>query len=230
MQFKYITINNHKIKKSLSRGYFTGILHLAPNVTSGKNTCAYATKGCIKSCLYESGFSLRYDHINQARIRKTREFFLDKSKFISYLIEDVNRLNHYALKKQYKPAIRLNGTSDINWNLLTPNIFNSLPHIQFYDYTKNYNLVLVNDVPNWHLTYSRAENTTTEQIDYLVGNEKNVAVVFRPVKKQLPAKYLNYNVLDGDEDDLRFLDPPGNIIGLRSKAHAWKDETGFVIK
>jgi hypothetical protein len=52
-----------------------------------------------------------------------------------------------------------------------------------------------------------------------------VAVVFN----QLPATYLNYTVIDGDQIDLRYLDPANVIVGLTSKGKAKKDLTNFVI-
>jgi hypothetical protein len=35
--------------------------------------------------------------------------------------------------------------------------------------------------------------------------------------------------VDGDKDDLRFLDPQGVIVGLKAKGDAKHDDTGFVI-
>jgi hypothetical protein len=35
--------------------------------------------------------------------------------------------------------------------------------------------------------------------------------------------------VDGDEDDLRFLDPNNVVVGLVEKGLAKKDNTGFVI-
>jgi hypothetical protein len=36
-------------------------------------------------------------------------------------------------------------------------------------------------------------------------------------------------VISGDEDDLRFLDPPNHIVGLKTKGRARKDASGFVV-
>ena len=36
-------------------------------------------------------------------------------------------------------------------------------------------------------------------------------------------------MLDGDKDDLRFLDTPGHIVALYAKGEAKKDRDGFVI-
>jgi hypothetical protein len=53
----------------------------------------------------------------------------------------------------------------------------------------------------------------------------NIAAVF----KELPEKYIGRPVINGDETDLRFLDPKGVIVGLKAKGKAKKDTTGFVV-
>jgi hypothetical protein len=37
-------------------------------------------------------------------------------------------------------------------------------------------------------------------------------------------------VVDGDETDLRFIDPTHVIVGLRAKGDAKKDRSGFVVE
>lgn len=39
---------------------------------------------------------------------------------------------------------------------------------------------------------------------------------------------MGHRVIDGDESDLRFLDPASVIVGLRAKGRARKDRSGFV--
>jgi hypothetical protein len=51
----------------------------------------------------------------------------------------------------------------------------------------------------------------------------NVAMVYAP---SVPT---DWNVIDGDLSDLRFLDPPNSIVGLKAKGKAKKDQSGFVI-
>ena len=58
-----------------------------------------------------------------------------------------------------------------------------------------------------------------------LSNNLNVAVVFHKV----PETYLGRTVINGDETDLRFLDPKGVIVGLKDKGKAKKDTTGFVV-
>jgi hypothetical protein len=45
----------------------------------------------------------------------------------------------------------------------------------------------------------------------------------------LPETYFGKIVVNGDETDLRFLDPKGVIVGLKAKGKAKKDTTGFVV-
>jgi hypothetical protein len=53
-------------------------------------------------------------------------------------------------------------------------------------------------------------------------------VVFR--KPPFPRTFWGYPVIDGDGNDLRFLDPRACIVGLRAKGKgARMDRTGFVI-
>ena len=52
----------------------------------------------------------------------------------------------------------------------------------------------------------------------------NVAAVFRTV----PETYVGRTVVNGDETDLRFLDPKGVVIGLKAKGKAKKDTSNFV--
>jgi len=57
----------------------------------------------------------------------------------------------------------------------------------------------------------------------------NIATVFG-IKKTvaMPAEYMGLPVFNGDESDLRFLDPKGVVVGLYAKGKAKKDTTGFV--
>ena len=54
-----------------------------------------------------------------------------------------------------------------------------------------------------------------------------MAVVFRD--KTLPKTWQGFDVINGDNDDLRFLDPKGVIVGLYAKGKAKQDTSGFVV-
>ena len=56
------------------------------------------------------------------------------------------------------------------------------------------------------------------------------AIVFKD-KNNIPKTFMGLPVIDGDKDDLRFLDPNNqpHVIALYAKGQAKKDNTGFVI-
>jgi hypothetical protein len=56
----------------------------------------------------------------------------------------------------------------------------------------------------------------------------NIAVVFRD-KNKIPKVFKGRPVINGDNDDLRFLDPEGVVVALYAKGKAKKDTSGFVI-
>ena len=87
---------------------------------------------------------------------------------------------------------------------------------------------LAGELPqNYHLTFSRSEDTPDEFVHTICNTHRgNVAVVFNG---DLPEKWQGLRVIDGDISDLRFRDPRGVIVGLRSKGRGKKDNTGFVV-
>jgi hypothetical protein len=226
--------STNKMLKSFKKGYLSYILHLAPHNISGYQVCGSATKGCIESCLFLSGLSIIFRRINEARIKKTKLLFEKKNLFFSLLIKDIQSAKRKANKIGLKLSIRLNGTSDLKWEKMPfyhqgkryNNIFCLFPEVQFYDYTKHSDRF--NLPKNYHLTFSMAEcNEKEAMVAFKQG--LNVAVVFDTLRKrQLPDSYKGIPVIDGDDDDLRFLDSNGVIVGLRAKAKAKKDTTGFV--
>jgi hypothetical protein len=144
------------------------------------------------------------------------------------LVKDIKLGIKQAEKKGMIPAFRLNGTSDLSWEKYEvadgKNLFQLFPEVQFYDYTK----VLgrkVSDIKNYHLTFSNADGNLNDVLSAQKAG-LNIAVVF----DKLPQKYLSWNVVDGDETDLRFLDPKAVIVGLKAKGRARKDTSGFVVK
>jgi hypothetical protein len=133
------------------------------------------------------------------------------------------------------PVFRLNGTSDLAFEKyevvrngqLFRNMFTAFPEVQFYDYTKILGRKIV-DIANYHLTFSAADGNDTD-VAKAIQQGYNVATVFG-IKKTLPMPetYMGMPVFNGDESDLRFLDPKGVVVGLYAKGKAKKDTTGFV--
>lgn len=235
---KLLTVGNPKLMKGEKKGYLSFVLHLAPADVSGKEVCPKRTAGCTAACLNTAGRGGIFKKgestniIQQARIRRTKMFFELRDVFMFELVRDIKNAIKTSEKKGLTPVFRLNGTSDLSWEKYTvkrdgveyTNIFEAFPEVQFYDYTK----VLgrkVTGISNYHLTFSKADgNDMDARLAASAG--MNVAVVF---KKELPATFFGKPVVNGDETDLRFLDPRGVIVGLKAKGKAKKDTTGFVV-
>lgn len=222
-----------KINKSntIQDEYFSRILYLAPdNLADGKRTvCPYAKVAkCSEACLNSAGMGV-FSNVQQARIKKTLMFLNETEKFFDLLIKDIDKFVKECDKLGKKPALRLNGTSDIQWETIEvedfKNIFEMYPNIQFYDYTK-IPTRRIDNIPNYHLTwsYSQANDkyaSLFEKVPY------NKAVVFMDA---LPSMFKGLKVIDGDKHDMRFLDKTNSVVGLLAKGKAKQDDTGFVIK
>jgi hypothetical protein len=228
-----LTVGNPKLLKGQKKGYLSSVLHLAPADLSGKNTCPKATAGCKAACLNTAGRGGIFKKgestniIQQARIRKTKQFFENRETFLQELVIEIGKTIKKAEKQGLIPVFRLNGTSDLSWEKYEvadgKNIFQMFPEVQFYDYTK----VLgrkVSHIPNYHLTFSKADGNDMD-VRLAASNGMNIAAVFH----KLPEKYIGRPVINGDDTDLRFLDPKGVIVGLKAKGKAKKDTTGFVV-
>jgi hypothetical protein len=202
-----LTTNNPKVEKSVAFGYLTSILHLAPARTSGYNVCPNHSAECAAHCLSFVGRGV-YQKTKAARIRKTLWYFKERDTFLSQLSKEIAAFSRRSKKLNLKCAVRLNGTSDIRWEL--HNIMEHHPTIMFYDYTKIPNR---RNLPaNYRLTYSFSGDNLSQCVDEL-ANGNNVAVPFI----NRPLVWQGYPVIDGDQHDLRFLDPTPCVVGLRAK-------------
>jgi len=240
------TTTTPKIKKLLSDGFTnaktkknslrTFILYLSPYTQNsfGKNVCANATKGCIDSCLFTAGMG-SFSNVQKARIAKTDYLLSDKEGFLAQLAKEI--LYQYAKAKRNgeRIAIRLNGTSDLDFFTLLQkyaqlDVTKLDDHVSFYEYTKNINYIKRwEGAPNITYTFSKSESNST-LIPAAIAYGANVAAVFR---NDLPATYniggTNIPVIDGDTSDILMIYNKGKIIGLRAKGRAKKDFSGFVI-
>ena len=224
---KLLSVNaDAKTIKGNNKGYLTGILYLAPAELNGLgvNLCPSSTPGCRAACLYSAGRGA-FSNVQRARIAKAKFFIEEREKFMTLLVDDIQRLVRKADRDGLTPCVRLNGTSDIVWESIkfgpfNKTIFELFPYVQFYDYTK---IKGRKNLPkNYHLTYSfSGENT------YVPPAHLNWSVVFKG--KQLPLEYMGRRVINGDETDVRFDDSTNVIVGLLAKGKAKNDQSGFVI-
>lgn len=240
---------NPKTLKGNALGYWTAILHLSPaqeanamlpaghSLNAFTTMCPHSTPGCRAACLHTAGRGGLFPSIPKARARKTISFLTDREAFMLKLSQEIGRFTVKALKAGFKPCVRLNGTSDVQWEkvLLSGRTLMAWhPEVSFYDYTKHPGRFQLPQ--NYSLTYSLAETerSRVQALSALVKG-RNVAVVFDTKKGQaLPTHFDGFRVIDGDVSDLRFLDgqPSGQgvIIGLRAKGRAKTDSSGFVQK
>ena len=224
---KLLNGGNYKTSKGESFGWKTYGLHLSPFNISGNNVCPNASTGCATACLNTAGRGAMRN-VQEARIRKTQLFFNDREGFLRQLFKEIKSAVKSAARKELTPCFRLNLTSDIAWERYIIPAFKSY---QFYDYTKSKQRMrrfLDGRLPeNYHLTFSRSEDTSEEQIREFCDRGGNVAVVFRD---HLPKQWRGIKVINGDTTDLRFQDERGVIVGLVAKGLGKKDETGFVVE
>ena len=213
---------NAKTIKGDGSEYITGILYLIPE----KLLCPMSIiAGCHEPCLVSAGRGA-FNSVHAARARKTKLLLSDPEEFKRLLREDLTKFAAYCKRKGVQPVIRLNGTSDKQWF----DIIRDFPEIQFYDYTKVLNRVY-KAPENYHLTlsYSEANPGYADRVlTYANKYKANIAVVFRD-KHNIPETFLGRPVINGDADDLRFLDPQGVVVALYAKGKAKKDTSGFVI-
>jgi hypothetical protein len=223
---KLLSTGNPKLIKGEKKGYLSFVLHLSPADVAGYETCPKRTAGCTAACLNTAGRGGMFkpggtNTIQEARKRKTRMFFEQRDQFLADLEADIRKGIKQAEKKGMIPAFRLNGTSDIAWEKY--GIIQKFPEVQFYDYTKIRNRKVA-ALSNYHLTFSKADGNDMD-VRLAASAGMNVAVVF----KNVPDAYIGRTVIDGDETDLRFLDPKGVVVGLKAKGRARKDTSGFVV-
>ena len=238
---KLLSTGNPKVLKGMAQGYMTYILHLAPATLSGYNVCAKASLGCIAACLNTAGRGGMFKKgettnvIQKARIRKTELFFEDRVQFMALLVKDIELAIKQSIRMKLFPVVRLNGTSDIAWEkyevvrdgITYSNIFAAFPDLEFYDYTKILGRK-INHIENYSLTFSAADGNDAD-VAKAMQQGYNIATVFG-IKKTLPMPetYMGRPVFNGDDSDLRFLDPHGVVVGLYAKGKAKKDTSGFV--
>jgi hypothetical protein len=236
-----------KTDKGHARNVATAILYLAPANASGvANTCVDASPGCTNSCLYTAGRGGFDIAVPAARIARTKTMKFNRAYFNARLIKETESHRARAARKEMRCAERLNGTSDLPWeNFIVDadghTMMARFPDVQFYDYTKSARRALKHargEMPaNYHLTFSRSE-TNEDQCHEVLAAGGSIAVVFkicdckRPCKHEIPDgvyTYMGHPVINGDHDDLRFLDPPNVVVGLKAKGPAKLDTSGFVV-
>ena len=226
--YKLLSVNaDTKTIKSNKAGFLTGILYLAPYDLSGVNLCPFAKVAeCHVACLNTAGRGV-FNNVKSARLRKAKLFNDNRGEFMAQLIDDINKLKRQAKRQNLQAVVRLNGTSDIEWENIRVGeytIFDLFPDLQFYDYTKNPNRK--NLPANYDLTFSYSGVDSFIKFNrQALSNNMRIATVF----KIMPSEFLGRQVINGDDHDARFIEDKNLVIGLKAKGKARQDKTGFVV-
>jgi hypothetical protein len=219
---------NIKTAKNILESY---IMYMAPaDTVEGLNLCPFASNGCKKVCIYTTGRG-RFSNVQLSRINKSKFWGYDRANFYIQLANELLKIHDKAIKQNKQIAVRLNGTSDID-HLYLLERYSGIDFLDqfyssllFYDYTKNVNHISRYRNTTYKITFSRSETNEAEAKKVLkLGG--NVAVVF---SDQLPETWNGYQVINGDETDLRYFDPINVVVGLKAKGDAKKDRSGFVV-
>jgi hypothetical protein len=219
-----------KTIKGEKMGFLTAILYLTPN----DDLCPLAKlAGCMEGCLYTSGRGA-FNSVQQARKSKTEFWYTQQKSFLFSLCADIWTLREKAKKNNQKLLVRLNGTSDIPWENyeIIPNrtIFSLFNSVQFYDYTKHPSRNLKGKTSgNYDLTYSFSSITPKPiSIKGLINPDNSrVAVVFQK-REDIPSSFRSWEVINGDDTDVRHIEPKNVVVALYAKGKAKKDNSGFV--
>lgn len=222
-----------KTVKGESIGYLTGIVYLVPD----EKLCPLAKlAGCFDACLKSAGRGA-FNSVQKARKAKTEFFYSDLQAFMLSACADIWTLQRKAEKLGLIPLVRLNGTSDIPFeNILIEyfgkTVFQVFPDVQFYDYTKHPGRKLEGKTAgNYDLTYSFSAITPKPiSIKGLKNpDNKRAAVVFFR-QSEIPKTFRGWNVVDGDNTDVRHIEPSGVVVALYAKGKAKTEDSGFVQK
>lgn len=210
--YALLTEDNPKTQKGEAFGYYSVILHLLPYDFSGYQVCAKADK-CKDTCLMWSGRGPMPNTV-AARLRRTKMFFEYRPWFMGLLVNDIYLATLKAKALNMQLVVRPNGTSDLPWEKIrtknSRNIFEEFPDIQFMDYTK----IPGRKTPdNYHLTFSLSDSNEADAQRWL-DQGGNVAMIYDDV---MPTQFMGTSTIDGDEHDLRFLDPTPSIVALKRK-------------
>jgi len=231
-----------KVEKGGKKTVLTAQMFLSPpGDQSGVDLCPLSG-ACEKICIIETGNLATNKEGRPARIGKTLWFWLFRAQFLAALDKQIRAFVKRAKKEGKKPALRLNGTSDVLWE--TYGVPQRHPDVQMYDYTKLPVNARRNRPPNYHLTYSFSEDKKSMKMarEWLAAGG-NVAVVVAAVGNDTlkAAKQASkavshretwegYPTLAADEDDIRFWDPKGHWAVLYAKGPALRDRSGFVVR
>lgn len=237
-----LTYGNAKTSKGEKLGFLTGVCYLIPaDGAGGPTLCPFSPDaGCKIPCLVSSGRGAMRN-VYEGRLRRTHLFLHKRELFLDAVVRDVKRIVRKAKRDNMTPLVRLNGTSDIRWEkypvtaggVKYEHIFAAFPDVQFYDYTKNPYRYSAYGKPwpsNYDLTFSYSGRPEFQRHnEAAIAQGMRIAVVFSH-RERIPTTFLGMQVVDGDDTDVRHIEPQGVVVALYAKGKAKHDDSGFVVK
>lgn len=243
---RIFSTDSPKAIKAESHGYLNAIHYMAPHRMAGVgNLCANASPACIALCLGKTSGQAgivkdlesndaQGNACRQSRIDKARRFMRDRAAYMRDVVRSIELAQGKAKRLGKRLCVRMNGSTDIAWEGVKTdngqNLFDRFADVQFVDYTKIASRFARKLPANYHLTLSRSETNEKECIDALARGV-NVAIVFAAAR---PAQWNGFDTIDGDQHDLRHLDPRGArgvVVALTPKGRAAKrDTSGFIVR
>jgi hypothetical protein len=203
------------------------VIYMMPHrLGDGVNVCPWSSAGCRATCLESSG-RLGLEASNIAKQARTDLLNERPDLFAALLVDEIARHKRRVERKGRRLVVRLNGTSDIPWEVLAPNLFTTFGDVQFFDYTKDgmgAQAASRTTLPaNYYLVRSAHERTPDHKLwDKSLGNI--VVVLKNPQRKTFAGR----RVIDGDAHDMRFLDKQGGYaVVVKAKGKAKNDTSGF---
>ncbi len=258
----FFSTDSAKAIKADKYGYLNAINYMAPADSGGVgDLCSHRSPGCTFLCLgITSGQAAMHkeggtNSVLESRKRKAQYFMRERQEYMREMLLHIARAIREARGNGKRLVVRPNGSTDIAYeglrvminpdfaaelseiaNFTVPSgaqtIFSAFPRVQFVDYTKNparMARIFTNTWPrNYDLTFSRSEVNEADCLAVLTMGH-NVAVVFGD---DIPSTWNGHDTINGDEHDLRHLDPKGGfVVGLSPKGwKAKKSTNGFVIR
>ncbi len=247
-----LTRDSAKIRKG--QGEAIVVQYLAPTTTAGGwDVCVFSSAwdidgapigGCEGPCLFTSGLAgiikagESTNAILQARIARTLWMQNDLQAYLQKLAREIALHARRCSKVGVGGAIRLNGTSDLNWNVWPAIPATIKEHgLVWYEYTKDTlraHQSLKDRFPHTTLSWSGVpigqdhKPMVKRMQRYLQAGGNVAAVISGPV----PDTMFGFPTLDGDASDRRYNDPPSHVAVLSPKGEARKvppSRWGFII-
>ena len=237
-----------KVKKGELLGFVSKVMYLMASDRSGFQLCPWAGD-CKHSCLEWTTGRMRLSPAQKAHYLKALWWKLYPLHFLRTLVYEIIQFGMETwFDDTFSPVVRLDGTSDQQfWQYIDIDSLIRDTNVGFYDYTKR--PIPAKRLPkSYHVTFSidegkRSMINAQRYLDagysaaiVVAGKDNSLRAAKAAQKYILDMGYFlindkAYPVIDGDKDDLRFLDPPGSVVVLHAKGkEALSTESRFVYR